>query len=169
MAENEAAEELEQETGRCPRLLREGKAFVMRLVTFRDFKRILEERFGSGAHAIFYEVGKGCGMRSCRRLVRKYKSKKRLLRALTRYKGNEKWGKLRFNLDLKRGVGEITVAENFEAKQYGRSEEPVCYFMRGYLEGFLTQAYNKPLKVIEVACIAQGNKACKFKVEEVEK
>jgi predicted hydrocarbon binding protein len=167
LTEKIVIEEVEQEVGRCPRLLRDGKAFIMRLVTFRDFKKILEERFGSGAHAIFYEVGKGCGVRSCRRLTQKYKSKGKLLKALTRYKNNEKWGKIKFNLNLKTGTGEIIIAENFEAKQYGKSEEPICYFMKGYLEGFLTQAYSKPLKVVEVACMAQGSKACKFKVEEV--
>ena len=98
----------------------------MRLITFRDFKKVLEERFGTGAHAIFYEVGRGCGVRSCRRLTRKYSNKKKLFKALARYKSNEKWGKLKFHLDLRRGVGEIFVAGSFEAKQYGRSEEPVC-------------------------------------------
>jgi predicted hydrocarbon binding protein len=166
MVKNVLIEELEQEVGRCARLLKNGKAFIMRLVTFTDFKKCLEETFGSGASVIFYEVGRGCGRRSCNRLLRKYSDREKLLKALTRYKYNEKWGKIRFKLDMKSGVGKILITESFEAKQYGQSTEPVCYFLRGYLKGFLTQTFKKPLKVTEIACIAQGNKTCEFKVEE---
>jgi hypothetical protein len=84
-------EELEQEVGRCARLLKNGKAFVIRLVTFTDFKRSLEETFGTGANVIFYEVGRGCGRRSCKRLLRKYSGKEKLLQALCRYKRDEGW------------------------------------------------------------------------------
>jgi predicted hydrocarbon binding protein len=165
MVKGIVGEEFRQEISRCSLLLKNGKAFIMRLVTFTDFKKCLEETFGSGATVIFYEVGKGCGRRSCNRLTRKYPEKEKLFKALARYKRNERWGKIRFQLDLKLGTGRIIVADSFEAKQYGQSEKPVCHFLRGYLEGFLTQAYNKPLKVIEVRCFAQGDRLCEFLVE----
>ena len=159
-------EELGQEIERCSTLLKNGKAFIMRLVTFKDFKKCLEETFGSGASVIFYQVGRGCGRRSCSRLTHRYPDKAKLFKALARYKRNEKWGKMKFQLNLKSGNGKILVAESFEAKQYGRSEMPVCYFLRGYLEGFLNQAYNKSLRVTETKCIAKGDKACIFQVKE---
>ena len=155
-------EEFRQEVGRVSTLLRDGKAFVMRLVTFTDFKRVLEERFGSGANVIFYEVGRGCGKRSCSRLLKKYPERDRLLKALCRHKRNEGWGKIKLKLNMETGKGQIIVYESFEAKQYGRSQEPVCHFLKGYLEGFLSQAYNKPIKIVETACKAQGNPYCQF-------
>jgi hypothetical protein len=74
-------------------------------------------------------------------------------------------GRIRLKLDTKTGRGEIIVYESFEAKQYGGSQEPICHFLKGYPEGFLTQTYNKPLKVREVSCIAQENPYCQFDVE----
>ena len=147
MVKSAVQEEFRQEVGRVSTLLRNGEAFIMRMVTFTDFKRSLEEAFGSGANVIFYMVGKGCGKRSCSRLMQKYPERDRLFKALCRYKRNERWGRIKFKLDMKTGKGKIIVYESFEAKQYGKSQEPVCHFLKGYLEGFLTQAYNKPIKI----------------------
>lgn len=159
-------EELEEEVGSCESLLRDGKAFIMRLVTFTDFKKVLEDRFGQGANAIFYEVGRGCGQRSCSRLMQRFRSREELLNALKAYKQDEKWGVIDFDLDLESGVGTVTVYQSFEAKQYGHSLTPVCYFLRGYLAGFLSQTFGKPLRVVERSCIAQGRDRCVFAVEE---
>lgn len=137
----------------------------MRSLTFADFKRTMEEKFGSGAAVIFYEVGKGCGRRSCKRLMQKYPRKDRLFKALTRYKRSEKWGKIEFHLNIKEGTGIIIVHDSFEAREYDISPQPVCHFLKGYFEGFLIQVYNKPLAVKELTCIAKGDPYCKFQVE----
>jgi len=159
-------EELQQEVARCSQLLKNGKAFIMRLVTFTDFKKCLEETFGSGATVIFYAVGKGCGRRSCTRLMQKYPDRARLLKAIIRHKRNERWGSIKFELNMKRGTGRVIVRDSFEAQQFGPSREPVCHFFKGYLEGALSQTFKKPLKVTEIECIAKGDKSCIFKVEE---
>jgi predicted hydrocarbon binding protein len=158
-------EEVAQEVSNCSKLLKDGKAFIMRVVTFTDFKKVLEERFASGAFTIFYELGLGCGRRSCQRLMQKYPDRVRLLKAIARYKRNERWGKIKFELDPEKGTGKVFVTESFEAKQYGPSQHPICYFFKGYLEGALSQAFNKPLRASEIECIAKGDKQCVFQIE----
>lgn len=159
-------EEVAQEVKSPFRLLREDKAFIMRDISFADFKRVMEERFGSGALVIFYEVGKGCGERSAKRLIQKYPRKDRLFKAFTKYKRSEKWGDIEVELDLGKGTGTIIVHNCFEAREYGLTRQPACHFIKGYLEGFLTQTYNKPLKVVEVRCRAKGDPYCQFQIEE---
>ncbi len=160
--------EVDEELRSWEDLLKEGKAFVMRLVTFMDFKKVLERCFCTGAHIIFLEVGRGCGRRSCRRLRYRYHDIRSLLDALREAKRGEKWGDFRFYLDLEKGTGTVVVYEGFEAREYGSSVSPVCYFTRGFLEGFLSEAFGKPLRVVETKCITQGHEFCEFTVSEAE-
>jgi len=146
------------------RLLRGGEAFILRNVTFADFKRALEEKFGSGAIVILYEAGRRCGERSCGRFSQQSLKVEELLAKLAEYKRGERWGDIRFELNPSTGEGEVEVYECFEAKEYGNSTVPVCHFLRGFLEGFLSRALGRPLLLRETACIAQGEKCCRFKV-----
>ena len=147
-------------------LLRENKAFIFRNVTFADFKRALEEEFGSGAIIILYEAGRKCGERSYGRFSKETLKVEELLARLARYKHGERWGDLKFKLDLSTGEGEVDVYECFEARAYGSSKVPVCHFMRGFLEGFLSKALQHSLTIKEVACIAEGKEFCRFKVSK---
>lgn len=160
---------VEEELRSWEGLLREGKAFIMRLVTFMDFKKVLEKCFGTGAYVIFLEVGRGCGRRSCKRLQHRYYDVRSLLNALRDAKRDEKWGDFRFHLDLEKGTGTVAVYEGFEAREYGPSTSPVCFFTRGFLEGFLSEAFSKPLRVVETKCITQGHEFCEFTVREAGK
>jgi len=62
------------------------------------------------------------------------------------------------------GTGVVRVEDCFEAKAYGPSSEPVCHFVRGYIEGFLSSAFRKELWVTETSCIAKGDRECVFEV-----
>ena len=150
-------------------LLRRDKAFIMRDVSFSDFKRGLEEKFGLGAEIIFYEVGKTCGKRSYQRLAKHYSGREALIQAMAKHKANERWGRIEVEVDWLRGSGSIRIYSCFESRAYGPSEKPVCHFIRGFLEAFLSEAYGKPLHLTEVACIAEGNPYCHFRVEEAKK
>jgi two-component system response regulator HydG len=65
--------------------------------------------------------------------------------------------------------GTIAVDASCEAEQhlaqYGRSLEPVCWFVGGYLSGFLTRVEGRPILCRERICMAQGHAICRFKVE----
>ncbi len=135
----------------------------MRDSTFADFKNILEERFSTGAFAIFYDVGKGCGVRSCERLMQEHSSTSGLLEGIVQRKREERWGELRFELSPD-GTGKVFMTDCFEARQYGASKQPICYFFKGYLEGFLSRAFRRPLKVTETECLAKGDKGCIFQI-----
>ena len=158
-------EGLKEEVASCGKLLKEWKAFILRDLTFSDFKKVLEGYFSSGANSIFYAVGKGCGMRSCRRLMTFYHERGDLFDALIEYKQEEGWGIIRVAIDNETGAGRVYVSQSFEARGYGKSEEPVCYFLKGYLEGFLSTFFGKEFVASETHCIAKGDKECIFEIE----
>ncbi|MEM3737221.1 MAG: V4R domain-containing protein [Candidatus Bathyarchaeia archaeon] len=157
-------DELREETESCFKLLRNGEAVIFRVVTFTDLKKTLEGRFASGAFIVLYDAGRGCGRRSSQRLMQIYPDREELLKAIAQNKRSEGWGNIRFQLDMENGTGKVVLVESFEAKEYGPSQQPVCWFFRGYLEGALSQAFNKPLKATETACIARGDKQCVFQI-----
>ena len=75
------------------------------------------------------------------------------------------WG--RFTLtefDAKSYSGRITVEDSAEAR-YRRSKEPVCVFLRGILEGALTEALGIEVKVMECKCAGAGAEHCEFHFE----
>jgi predicted hydrocarbon binding protein len=162
-------EETGEETSSPSDLLRHGKAFIMRDVTFADFKKGLERVFGPGAQTVFYYIGVECGRRSCRRLTTAYGrnvSADRLLEALAGLKEEEGWGSVRINVNIPEGGrGTIHVERSFEARGYGKSEKPVCFFLKGFFEGFLGEAFGREVRVTETGCLAKGDERCTFQVE----
>ncbi|MEM2210972.1 MAG: V4R domain-containing protein [Nitrososphaerales archaeon] len=158
-------EQIYQEITPCSKLLKTGEAFIMRVITFTDIKKAIEERYNpSGAAVIFYDMGKGCGKRSVKRFMSKYKDKVKLLNAIAKHKKYEGWGGVEFKIDLKKQIGEVIVSNSFEAKQYGASSNPVCYFFKGYLSGVLSEVLERDVNLIEEECIAKGDKVCRFKL-----
>ena len=72
------------------------------------------------------------------------------------------WG--RFNLsefDTESCSGRISVEESAEAK-YRKAKEPLCVFLRGILEGALTEALGVEIRVEEKACAGAGAAHCEF-------
>ena len=147
------------EVDECLGLLKKGEAFIMRVATFTDFKKSLEQTFGSGANVILYVVGRDCGIRSSKRFKQKLGEDKTLiLEAFQKYKKAEGWGEIHFNLKPENPTGTIKVYGSFEAKNYGNSNHQVCYFLKETLQ--------KEIKITETKCIAKNDSYCEFTVNE---
>ena len=141
-----------------------GKAFIMRCITFSDFKKALFEAFSTGAAAILYNTGLICGERSSKRLKQRFKDASEAIDKLAEYKSREGWFKLDTNqFNREEGRGRIICRDLFEAKQY-TSNQPSCYFTKGYLKAYLTHVYNREVEVKEVECLSKGDKNCVFEV-----
>ncbi|RMH80351.1 MAG: 4-vinyl reductase [Acidobacteria bacterium] len=61
---------------------------------------------------------------------------------------------------------EVYVDGSILVEAVGESKKPVCEPMAGFFEGFLSELLGKNLSVREVACRAQGNERCLFKIEQ---
>ncbi|MFN3947012.1 MAG: V4R domain-containing protein [Aquificaceae bacterium] len=60
---------------------------------------------------------------------------------------------------------EIRVDGSILVEAVGESKKPVCEPMAGFFEGFLSELLEKKISVKEVACRAQGNERCIFKIK----
>lgn len=48
------------------------------------------------------------------------------------------------------------------SQKFGRSKEPVCALPEGFLAGALAAAYGRRFEVAEIACVARGDRECRF-------
>jgi predicted hydrocarbon binding protein len=64
--------------------------------------------------------------------------------------------------------GEVCVEESHFTEgwvaKYGVSSQPVCSVAAGFLAGALAAAFDKPYKVTETSCVAEGKGQCRFKI-----
>ncbi|MFN3471450.1 MAG: V4R domain-containing protein [Aquificaceae bacterium] len=60
---------------------------------------------------------------------------------------------------------EIRVDGSILVEAVGESKKPVCEPMAGFFEGFLSELLEKKISVKEIACRAQGNERCIFKIK----
>lgn len=151
-------------------LLEKGEAVVIRLETFVDLQKRVERLLcASAASVILHEAGRECGKRSIQRIaMEKALSGDALLKELSRYKKEEKWGEFDFNeVNLEEASGVIRIKESFEAKRYGASIGPVCHFLRGYLAGVLAVIFGQDMSLEETKCKAKGDGYCEFQIRSL--
>ena len=142
-------------------LERDG-SFVMHFATFQGLKASLFKVFGPTATSIIYDAGIEPGRRSFLTLMKDCKTKKDVLELLIQYKANENWGDFKFhNMDWQGHSGKVSVARCFESRGV-QSGDSQCYFLKGYLTGFLSELFLTEVAMVEARCNAKGDALCEF-------
>jgi len=141
--------------------LEEQESFIFRFQTFSELKESLYGVFGASAYTIVYYAGVGAGKSAYGRRFEKTKTGAELLKLFVEDKSSQNWGEIVFDLDFAKSSGKVLVKNCFEARAV-KSKQPVCYFIKGYLTGFLTVLMQKPVNLSEVRCLAKGDEYCEF-------
>ena len=124
---------------------------------------------GDGAAVIFYEAGKKAVLVSVKRIEEEWKLEgEELIRGLEEFYAEVGFGK--FIIGKAKAEREliIKVENSFIAKEYGKSDVPVCHFIRGYCAGIGEALTNQEMDAEEVKCVACGDDHCEFVVKPVE-
>ncbi len=119
---------------------------------------------GLGIGGILYSAGKRGGARGAALLQNRFafQGDELLDAALIAFeRGN--WGKPTLLRD--NGRIAVKVQDSALASSVNGQKKPICHPLAGYLAGFLEEAWKRPVKVHEVACIASGHPHCLFEVE----
>lgn len=143
-------------------ILENNEGFFFRFETFAEIKKSLYTTYGKEANSILENAAIHAGERSAQRRLATSKDKQGALNLLTSYKSTHNWGEIIFsevNFEMKKGS--ITVNNSFEARK-GKSDTPICYFLKGYLEGFLSELLDENIQVEEQKCKSQNNSKCDF-------
>lgn len=136
---------------------------LMQFETFGQIENALELIFSpSAASVILHTAAMKCGVHSYKKMSKAAKTKEDVLNHLSKLKREEKWGEITFsNVDFKRGMGKIRIDNSFEG--VARKNNPLgCYFLKGFLTGFLSELFKKSVTVTEEKCLSKGHSNCKF-------
>jgi len=139
------------------------KFFLMQFETFGQIEDALELIFSpSAASVILHTAALKVGVQAYKKASRIAKTKQDMLALLSKLKSEEKWGDISFlGVDFKRGSGRIKIAGSFEA--VARKKNPLgCYFLKGFLTGFLSELFRKSVMVVEEKCFGKGDAFCEF-------
>ena len=145
------------------------KSFSFQFETFNDMVSALELIFSpSAASVILFTAAVKCGAQLYSRMKKEFGTKEEALRRLSELKKEENWGNLTFrDVDFVKGSGKVIVADAFEtmARKAGKGREtgqPCCNFLRGFLSGFFSELFEKPITVTEEKCAGKGDEYCEF-------
>jgi len=141
---------------------REGN-FTFQFETFGQMENALELIFSpSAASVILYTTAIKCGVHLYQKTKKEFNKKEEALNYLSSLKKEENWGKMAFQeVDFKNGSGRVIIAGSFEAMAR-KTNQPSCYFFRGFIAGFLSELFKKTIIVTEEKCAGKGDEHCEF-------
>lgn len=145
------------------------RATIMPIETFREMWEGLERILTpSGLEAVLYDVGKNNGAYYAKYLSEKYGVKDTdLVSAVVQAFKALGWGIVETkNINIKHLSGIITVNECFEALAREKKPYKVCYWIRGFIAGFMSIVFRQPVEAIENKCLAIGDGHCEFEIKK---
>ena len=149
-------------TGTDPRVV------ILRASTFVDIQKSCERDFGDESSVIFYEAGIDVGKTASDILTPNRRDVEECFRDVIGEYYNSKgvgWFKLeRISFDQSTLEGKIVISQSFIAREYRSSKTPVCHFLCGFFAGVIEALLGEQLICEEVACEAQGNGFCEFRI-----
>lgn len=144
-------------------------AVILSIETFVNFQKNAERILGyDGAAVLLYETGKKAGEKWINRFSKEWGlNDKRFIEAVQNFYAELGWGKF----DIKENNGKeliIRVDNSFIARGYGKSEDAVCHFLRGYNAGLAEVLKRQDLEACETRCVAKGDECCEFVMKRYE-
>ena len=146
-----------------------GSRFVLiRVEALQGMIEQVNKVLGTGGSLVWYIAGKGAGESMAKSLQKSF------------LKGNESledifdkvkdlyarwgWGKLeKVFINEKAGIMLLRIYDNaFAIGHYSRI--PSCYYVKGYIEGFIEALTGKPVASEETKCISKGDPYCEFQI-----
>ena len=139
---------------------------IMSSVIFVGIQKLAEAIGGTdGMAVIFYEAGKKVGINRTTSWKDEWELEgSAFIRAMEEFLAELGWGK--FSIDIE--TCNIKVKNSFIAKGYGKSDVPVCHFLRGYYAGLFEVLTNRAMDCEEVKCVACGADLCEFAAKPLE-
>lgn len=151
-----------------PILHGDRRALVMPIDLFKSlFEEVSKILTPSGFAAVFYNAGKKSGIFFEGFLRKKFNLKKPEDRVAVLMQAVKAigWGVVESaEVDIETLSGVIRIKDNMEASIWGKCNENVCHWSRGFIAGYVGAVHNIDLEAVEVKCSASGSPYCEFKL-----
>ena len=127
-----------------------------------------DRTFGTGAHAILFDMGEQAGRLVAAKLMELYKLGGRdAIEAFLAIHGAAGWfGHEIVKYDEERLEFVIRLHDNFECVPFkNKKDRPMSHLVRGGLAGVFSGIYGRDFEVEEVKCLAKGDPYCEFVIK----
>ncbi len=123
---------------------------------FQDIKESMFEAFGKESGTLLYLAGTKSGKRSAKnKIMESGGNVEEAFQQFIDLKQKQNWGDISFpEIDVKGSTGSIKLENCFEAPTIGENAQ--CFFTRGFLLGFLSEIFQKDIKIADLE-----NQSCK--------
>ncbi len=142
-------------------------AWFMSPEFYLDLQNQLEVLSGRAARGILYRVSFSAGVRTAKRLAGPLEPEDDLgerLQQVADFTAMTGYGKYAFRAsDPTNAETEWTVADSPIARLHAKGREPVCHLYEGFLAGWLTVLFERPVECVEVECRGKGDARCLFR------
>ena len=144
-------------------------AWFMSPEFYLDLQNQLEAMSGKAAKGILYRVSFSAGQRTGKRLSGPLKDGDDLVERLQQVSDFfSLTGHGRYTFEVKDAASAETgwvMAESFVAKLHAPGRESVCHVYAGFIAGWLTVLFDRPVECVEVECRSKGDPQCVFRTK----
>jgi len=141
---------------------------VYRLMQFTLRDVLIMQFDAETADKIFYDAGQQAGKAFCKELINKENNFSDFVVELQDKLKELKIGILRVEeADLKALNFTLTVSEDLDCSGLPMSDETICTYDEGFLNGVLGEYTGKDFKVREIDCWCSGDRVCRFDVKSI--
>lgn len=142
---------------------------VYRLMQF-TLRDVIIKRFDTEtADRIFYEAGQHAGRMFCQELINKENNFNDFVAELQDKLKELKIGILRVEqADLDAMNFTLTVAEDLDCSGLPITDETICTYDEGFINGLLGEYTGKNFEVKEIDCWCSGDRVCRFDVKKTD-
>lgn len=136
--------------------------------------KALKTTFGTAGLTMLYMMGKEKGSLDAALAAEALKgedippTKRLLLETIIHQSRVQGWGLAQVGeYDEEKAAVTVRVENNPLAIAWGKSDVPVCHFLRGYWAGALSEALEKDAQCTETRCMSKGDPYCEFVLQRV--
>ena len=130
----------------------------------------IDRTFGTGGHAILFDMGREAGKMVVGILKEKYGlAGPKLIEAFLALCTAMGWFRYEvLDMDPQALKARVRLYESYECSPFVcSSERPKSHLLRGVLAGAFEEAFGRSFAVNEVKCVAKGDECCEFEIEPV--
>ena len=138
---------------------------VYRLMQFTLRDVLIKEYGPEAANRIYFEAGRSAGREFCKNLVEEKSDFNRFVEEVQGLLSDLSIGILRVEkADLENLNFTLTVAEDLDCAGLPISDESICTYDEGFINGLFLEFTGKEFDVEEVDCWCTGDRVCRFDV-----
>jgi len=134
---------------------------------YLDLQLQLETLSGKAARGILYRVSFSAGSRTAKRLAGPLTPRDDVherMQQISDYSFFTGYGRYAYKAtNPANAETEWTIAESLIASLHPPARDSVCHMYAGFLAGWLTVLFDRPVECVEIECHAKGDSRCLFR------